>query len=177
MNRAQKIVPFIILALMLSGGLMISCSDNSAPDQQGFNVGDLSPDFQLQGLDGQTVSLSDFRGKPVLINFWASWCGPCRFEMPFIQEIYEEEKWSDKGLVILAVNLGEDAATVEEFMKSNNVSFTALLDTREKVALEYNTRSIPTTFLIDGSGIIQDKVIGAFPNRAEIDRRLNKIVL
>jgi len=143
---------------------------------QGPEVGKLAPDFKLQSLDGQTVSLGDFRGKPVLLNFWASWCGPCRFEMPFIQEIYEDKEWSEKGLVILTIDIGENPSVVKEFVENFGLSFTVLLDTNQDVALEYNIRAIPTTFFIDKDGIIQDIKVGAFSSKTEIEKRLVKII-
>ncbi len=173
MNR----ILIAILVLILTSGLLITgCSPPSQPGgpAQGPQVGKLAPDFKLQNLDGQSVSLSDFRGKPVLINFWASWCGPCRAEMPYIQQIYEE--WSDKGLVILAVDIGESHATVERFMESYGLSFMVLLDTNENVALQYNIRGIPATFLIDKDGIIQVVKVGAFSSKAEIEKNLSKIM-
>ena len=170
MNKVPRVILPVVLTLVL---LLAGCSAGS--ESLGARVGNLAPDFQLQNLDGQTVSLSDFRGKPVLINFWATWCPPCRSEMPYIQEIYEDKEWSDKGLVILAVDIGESSSKVEEFMQSLNLSFTVLLDTKEDVAQRYNITSIPTTFFIDKDGIIQDKVIGAFQNKAQIENRLNKI--
>ncbi len=94
--------------------------------------------------------------------------------MPYIQEICEE--WSDKGLVVLAINIGESSSKVEEFMQSYDLSFTVLLDTKQDVAQKYNFQYIPTTFFIDKDGIIQDKVIGPFQNKAQIENRLSKII-
>ena len=129
MDRHLKVILLIMLTLTLSSGLVLAgCSTSSAP-AQGPQVGKLAPAFQLQSLDGQTVSLGDFRGSPVFLNFWASWCGPCRFEMPFIQEIFEKNEWSDAGLVILSVDIGENPSRVKEFMESYSLSFPALLDT------------------------------------------------
>ncbi|GAG94570.1 unnamed protein product, partial [marine sediment metagenome] len=125
-------------------------------------------------LEGQPISLSDFRGKPVLVNFWAVRCPPCRFEMPFIQAIFEES--SDTELVVLAVDIGEAPSTVKDFIQSGNFSFPVLLDTGQDVALEYNIRAIPTTFLIDKDGIIQVIKVGAFPSMLEIKRSLSKII-
>jgi len=137
-------------------------------------VGKLAPDFELQSLDGKTVSLSDFRGKAVLLNFWATWCGPCRAEMPFLQQVHEE--WADKGLVILAVNIGEGQSEVEEFMEEFGLSFLALLDTDREVALQYNVRAIPTTYFIDKEGVIQELKVGTFSSKAEIVGQLDKII-
>ncbi len=179
MNKVPKAILSVILTLVL---LLAGCSAGSEPldgesptvPVKGTQVGNLAPDFQLQSLDGQTVSLGNLQNKPVLINFWATWCSPCVFEMPYIQEIYEE--WADKGLVVLAINLGEGSSKVEEFTQSHNLSFTVLLDTKRDVAQKYNIQYIPTTFFIDKDGIIQDKLIGAFQNKTQIENRLSKII-
>jgi len=170
-KRLKVILVITLVSVLTSGLVMAGCSPSSA---QGVEVGNLAPDFQLQNLDGQAVSLGNLRGKPVLINFWATWCGPCRSEMPYIQEIYEE--WSDKGLVLLAINIGESSSKVEEFRQSYNLSFTVLLDTKQNVAQKYNIQYIPTTFFVDKDGIIQDKVIGPFQNKTQIENRLSKII-
>jgi len=94
--------------------------------------------------------------------------------MPFIQQVYEE--WSDKGLVILAINIGESPSTVKRFIESYGFSFPVLLDTRGDVALKYGIRPIPVSFFIDKDGIIQVKVIGAFPSKAAIEKSLSKII-
>ena len=172
MDRLRRIILVIMLALVSVSGLATAGCSSSVP-AEGIKVGKLAPDFQLQSLDGQAVSLSDFRGKGVLLNFWASWCGPCRYEMPFLQRVYEER--SGQGLVILSVNVGESQSKVKEFMESSNLSFLTLLDTSEKVALKYNIRAIPTTFFIDKDGIIQDLKVGAFSSEAELAARLSKI--
>ncbi|MBA7613037.1 Thiol-disulfide oxidoreductase ResA [subsurface metagenome] len=172
MTKRLKVMLVITLVSVLTPGLvMAGCSPSSA---QGVEVGNLAPDFQLQNLDGQTVSLGNLQGKPVLINFWATWCPSCVSEMPYIQEIYEE--WSDAKLVVLAINIGESSSKVEEFMQNHNLSFTVLLDTKQDVAQKYNFQYIPTTFFIDKDGIIQEKVIGPFQNKAQIENRLSKIM-
>lgn len=174
MYRLQKIILAVVLASVLVSGLvMAGCSVGCTPSQ-GTQIGNLAPDFQLSGLDGQIISLSDFRGKPVLINFWASWCNPCRAEMPFLQRIHEE--WADKGLVMLAVDIGESPSRVNKFVESFGLSFLVLLDAKQEVAREYNIRSIPTTFFIDKNGKIKDMKIGAFSSKAEIERRLSKVI-
>jgi len=183
MNRTMKVVTVMTLVSVLVLVLLsTACSAGSesfgggsttAP-VEGVGIGGIAPDFQLPNLDGQAVSLGNLRGEPVLINFWATWCPPCRSEMPYIQEIYEE--WADKGLVILAVNIGESSSTVEDFMQSQNLSFTVLLDTKSDVAQKYNITGIPTTFFMDKDGIIQDRLVGAFQSKAQIEGRLSKIM-
>jgi len=164
MNRILSLA-IVVIALVL---LIIGCS-SPAPQ-----TGKQAPDFQLPNLEGQAVSLADFRGKPVLLNFWATWCGPCVFEMPIMQAIFEES--ADTGLVVLAVNIGESPSAAENFMQSGNLSFPVLLDTNQDVALKYNIRGIPTTFFIDKDGIIQEIKVGAFRSILEMKRSLNKII-
>jgi len=161
-----------ILVVILTAGLVITgCTADSEPTATVSNV---APDFQLQNLDGQSISLSDFKGNPVLINFWATWCGPCAFEMPYIQEIYDER--SGEGLIVLAINVGESASQVEQFMQSRNLSIPVLLDTERVVSRKYGIRAFPTTFFVDKDGIMQVKVIGAFPDKTAIESRLSEIM-
>jgi len=169
MKKILKLALTIILAL---GLLMSGCSSKSEPKTA--HPGDIAPDFQLQNLDGETISLSDFEGKPVLINFWKTTCPPCVYEMPYMQQIYDE--WSGKGLVFLAINIGESSSTVKNFMQSHHLSLPVFLDDKMQVAHDYNISAIPTTFFIGKDGVIREKIIGAFPNKEEIENRLAKIV-
>lgn len=116
-------------------------------------------DFKLKDLSGKEVSLSEFKGKRVFLNFWASWCPPCKAEMPEMEALYKETQNSD--LVILAVNLGENKSTVEKFIKDNNYTFPVLLDSDNEAAVNYRVVSIPTSFFIDKDGTIVDKHIGS----------------
>ncbi len=164
MSRVLK-----VLVILLSLGLMAAgCAS------QGPQVGDSAPDFQLTSLDGQPVSLSDFEGNPVLLNFWATWCSPCQGEMPYLQEVYEG--WQGTGLVLLAVDIGESSSRVEAFMQSEGLTFTVLLDTQGKVALQYGIRTFPTSFFIDGNGIIQEVKFSAFQSKAEIEASLLRLI-
>ena len=169
MNTGLKVVPVIILTL---GMLLAGCAGGTSQNPW---IGKPAPDFQLSTPDGQPVSLSHLKGKPVLINFWATWCGPCRMEMPYLQQVYDE--WRGKGLVLLAINIGESPSQVAEFMQSQGLSLPVLLDGEENIAVMYNVRAIPTTFFIDGDGIIQDMKVGAFQNKAEIESSLSKLVM
>jgi peroxiredoxin len=169
MARITNVV--IIMAVLVSFLFVAGCSGDNAKD----NVptpGGPAPDFQLQDLDGQTVSLSSLLGKPVMVNFWATWCGPCRVEMPFIQEVFKDPEWVEAGLIILAVNAGQSPEVIQEFMEDNGLTFTVLLDTETEVAKLYNVSGIPTTYFIDKNGIIKDVKIGTFRNKAEIDWKL-----
>ena len=118
----------------------------------------LAPDFELQALDGSLVKLSDYRGQDVFINFWASWCGPCRREMPDIEAIHRE--YAANGLVVLTVNLGEKKDTVQHYMQANSFTFPVLLDTDRRVARQYRVSSIPVSVFIDKEGKIRHQRVG-----------------
>ena len=136
----------------------------------------MAPDFQLLNREGQTISLSGFRGRPVLINFWATWCGPCRFEMPFLQQVYVDWTAKQSSLVMLTINYKEGPDKIDPFMTTLNLSLPVLLDTDGSVAKKYNIVAIPTTFFIDKDGIIQEKMVGAFSSPQQIESYLDKIV-
>ena len=161
----------VILIMMIALLLIITACQPSSELTTGMSP---APDFALQDLEGQTVTLSSLRGSPVMLNFWTSWCGYCVWEMPYIQQIHEE--WQDRGLVILAINKRETHAKVQEFMERNSLSFAALLDTDGAISLKYNVSGIPTTFFIDKDGIIQEKRIGSFSSAAEIEDYLDEIM-
>jgi thiol-disulfide isomerase/thioredoxin len=119
----------------------------------------LAIDFTLLDFDGKNVSLKDFRGKNVLLNFWATWCPPCRGEMPDLEKIYQ--KYKGKDLVVLAVNLGENNDTVKSFIEKNNYEFKILLDTDQNIGNAYKITGIPTSYFIDKDGNIVNKMVGA----------------
>lgn len=157
----------LIVWLLLTVVLFAGCGGGKlAP-------GKPAPEFELGTLDGQMLSLSQFRGSPVLLNFWATWCGPCRREMPYLQKVYE--RWQGVGLVLLAINIGESPPDVAEFMQAGRFTFPVLMDVSGEVATRYGIEGIPTTFFIDAEGIIQEVQVGAFPSAAEIEKSLFKL--
>lgn len=117
-------------------------------------VGDMAYDFALQDLDGNDVNLAGLQGRPVIINFWATWCGPCRIEMPELQAAYEA--YQDESLVILALNNQESARAVDEFFRQEmGLTFTPVLDSEGAVADLYGVgRTFPSTFFINAAGEI-----------------------
>ncbi|TET62394.1 TlpA family protein disulfide reductase [Candidatus Aerophobetes bacterium] len=116
-------------------------------------------DFTLKTLKGGTVSLKDYRGRLIFLNFWATWCGPCRAEMPSMQRLWEEFKEED--FVILAIDIQEESKLVSSFMNERGLSFPVLLDEKGKVARSYGIRGIPTTFFLNPEGEIIGKAVGA----------------
>ncbi|HLC40786.1 MAG TPA: TlpA disulfide reductase family protein [Methylomirabilota bacterium] len=115
------------------------------------------PDFSLQDLDGKTVTLKEFRGKVVFLNFWATWCPPCREEMPAMQKIYTELQ--DKGLVMLAVNFMETPNTIRPFVKEHKLTFPILLDSGT-VMVSFGVLGLPATYLIDRQGKAAARALG-----------------
>jgi cytochrome c biogenesis protein CcmG, thiol:disulfide interchange protein DsbE len=120
---------------------------------QTLRVGQAAPDFDLPLVSGGSVKLSDLKGKPVVLNFWASWCSPCRKEMPDLQAI--TDKYKDAGLQVYGINLGESKVAVSGYLADLGVSFPALLDQEDKVQTAYKILPIPATFFIDRTGLIR----------------------
>ncbi len=156
----RKAIPFSLLLILLA----TACSAALTSAAGAFpEVGAQAPDFTLETLHGETVSISDFRGQVVLVNFWATWCGPCRLEMPAIQEQFEST-----DLVVLAVNFDESPAQVQAFVDELGLTFTTLLDPGGKIQLLYQVRGYPTSYFVDEEGTIQILHIG-FMNEDQLD--------
>ena len=140
----------------------------------GTSVGCLAPNFTLLNLEGQEVSLSDYRGSLVILNFW-TYCSACKQELPYIQSAYDTRGSLAPGLVVLAVNVTQQVDQVKEFVDYYGYTFDFLLDMWATVASEYYLRQIPTTFFIDKNGIIEDIQVGAFSGATTILQRITKL--
>ncbi|MGA2764476.1 MAG: TlpA disulfide reductase family protein [Spirochaetia bacterium] len=115
-------------------------------------------DFTLANLDGSKASLSSFKGKVVFLSFWATWCGPCKQELPSIEALYQ--KLSSRGLVVLAVDIAEEKGKVAQFVKANSLTFPILLDGNASVGSSWGANSIPTNYLLDRSGRVIARIVG-----------------
>lgn len=133
--------PRLALSLVLMLGL-------SSVQAESMNVP--APDFTLESRQGENLRLRDFRGEVVMLNFWASWCGPCRQEMPLMDELYEQYK--DLGFTILAVNVDEDRGEAHRFLDKVPVSYPILYDPESNVSEQYEVQAMPTTVMIDRDG-------------------------
>jgi cytochrome c biogenesis protein CcmG, thiol:disulfide interchange protein DsbE len=143
-------------------GLIISNSTTNDLLVQGTGlIGQPAPNFTLTTVDGDEVTLTDFRGQAVLINFWASWCVPCRLEMPALQQAYNAHK--DEGLVILGINrtFADELPDITAFVREFNLTFPILLDTNDTVNTDYQVLGLPTSIFINREGIVTHIQIGA----------------
>jgi thiol-disulfide isomerase/thioredoxin len=169
------IVVAMVVALMLVFGFKLARrSSQSASTGDVQMKSGIAPDFTLQSLEGKTVHLSDFRGKPVVLNFWATWCGPCKIEMPWFVDLQKE--YGPAGLQFLGVAM-DDASTkdIAEFAESMKVNYPILIG-KDTVGDAYGgVQFLPETFFIDRDGKVVDKVFG-LKGRGEIEDAIKKIL-
>ncbi|MCE5287041.1 MAG: TlpA family protein disulfide reductase [Pelosinus sp.] len=166
-----------IVLLVIAGGLYFYMGQKAAGEQktaektsQGVQIGNLAPDFTLRTLDGQMVNLSDFRGKKVILNFWATWCPPCKAEVPEFEKFYQEQQ-SD-NIEIIAVDITDQEKSKEDvadFIKAYGITYPVVLDEKGTAASTYRISAIPTTYILDAQGIIRQKVTGAMSSQALTD--------
>jgi thiol-disulfide isomerase/thioredoxin len=170
--------PLVIVAVAAMIALMLVVGLRSARRRQnpraGQMTGSAAPDFALQSLDGKTIHLSDYRGKAVLLNFWATWCGPCKIEMPWFVELQKE--YGPAGLQILGVAM-DDASPgeIDKFAKDMGVNYPVLIG-KDAVGDAYGgVDYLPESFYIDRNGKVLDKVLG-LKGRGEIEDAVKKIL-
>ncbi|MCC6499345.1 MAG: redoxin domain-containing protein [Anaerolineales bacterium] len=178
MRLSQRSMYALILLLGLVW-IYLSADENAASfagtpaaPQRNF----LAPDFSLPTTDGETMRLSDFRGQAVLVNLWATWCPPCRAEMPAIEKVYNEYK--DEGFVVLAIDMTyqDKLSSVPPFVQEHELTFPILLDETGETARAYQLRSLPSSFFIDRNGIIREVVIGGPMAEALLRTRVEEIL-
>ncbi len=149
---------FFILAILIP---VTSCA-STCPQLNG-----IAPGFTLENLLGEQKSLQDYQGKIVILTFWTTWCEPCKYDMPLIQEVYD--KYAKYGLVVLAVNVKENYTRAANYIKEKAYTFPVLLDENGAVSQEYCVPAFPSTIFIDKQGIIKDGKVGAFRDVKEIE--------
>ncbi len=135
-----------------------------------------APEIELVDLDGNVSALSEYRGKAIMLNFWATWCPPCRYEKPFMQKIYDD--YRDKGFLILAVSVRENSHTVQNYIETHGYTYPVFLDARGEAFSAYDqTGGIPQTYLIDRKGNITSFLSGARDWTDQDNRRLIEEIL
>jgi cytochrome c biogenesis protein CcmG/thiol:disulfide interchange protein DsbE len=140
----------------------------------GLKAGDVAPDFELSSFDGQRIRLSDFRGRPVIVNFWATWCTPCREEMPAIEEAVRKN--ADANVAVLAVNRGERFSSAKDWVEKQGIVFTAFgYDPASAVFDQYHGTGMPTSFFVDAKGVITQVVAGPL-RPSDLDSALQETI-
>jgi peroxiredoxin len=172
-NALVFAVLFVAILAMLASGRYLDRTRKHGPIKLVGNVHGLpAPDFTLLSLDGSQVKLSDFRGKAVLLNFWATWCPPCKIEMPWFEDL--QKQYAKDGLVVLGVAMDDsEPATIAKFASELGVNYPVLLGT-DQVSDDYgDVQYLPTTFYIGRDGTIVDKMIGLL-DRKDVEEAVKK---
>lgn len=169
-------VVIMMAALVLA---VVSCSSESTKAPQPTTevapkVGALAPDFTLNTLEGEDFTLSENVGNPMLISFWATWCGYCRYQMPFLEEVHREK--AGQGLLVVGIDYGEDKETVRRYVKGLDLTFIILLDEQLEVVRKYGAYAVPISFLVDRKGVIRFIKVGAFISKEEMQKALKMIM-
>lgn len=161
-----------VVALVLAATL-VACEGAALPGSQGINVGKAARDFSLETVDGKLVSLSDYSGSVVLVNFWATWCPPCRAEIPDFEVAYQAHK--DDGFVVLGIEVGDSSQMVKPFVADLGMSYPVLLDESSTVMKEYRVPGLPTSLIVDRDGVIQVRHVG-YLSAAKLDEYLAQVL-
>jgi len=171
---------FFIGILVLAAAWTLVSTDKNGTTTAGLipapQAGFLAPDFTLETLEGESITLSDLRGQVVLVNFWATWCPPCKAEMPAFEQAYQD--YADQGFVLLAVNaIQQDSiSAIEDFYAAYGLTFPIVLDTDSDVSRAYQVRSLPTSFFVGKDGVISEVVIGGPMAEALIRSRIEELI-
>jgi cytochrome c biogenesis protein CcmG/thiol:disulfide interchange protein DsbE len=161
---SRRAFTFLSLALLVAAAGWLTLTRPAAGSAAGepalAQPGFPAPDFELTALDGSQVHLSDLQGQAVILNLWASWCPPCRAEMPALNCVYHD--YAEKGLVVIGLNLTsqDSRAAAEAFAQENQLDFPILLDETGEAEAHYRTDALPTTFFISRAGIVQERIVG-----------------
>lgn len=162
-RKRNRLIFRTIILLVLVAAVVFALITSANQDKTIYKIGDQAPDFQLQQInknnDLETIRLSDFKGKGVMLNFWATYCKPCEVEMPYMEELYPQYK--DQGIEIVAVSLDATEAVIHQFIDKYNLTFPIPHDNRGQVMDLYKIGPIPSTFFINPEGEIVEKVEGA----------------
>jgi thiol-disulfide isomerase/thioredoxin len=168
MSQRRALVATALLLLLFISGVVVS-------SVQAEELTGPAPDFTLKNRAGGNVRLADLRGEVVMINFWASWCGPCRQEMPLIEDIYK--RYKDLGFTVLGVNVDNDPKLADKLLKDITVSFPVLLDSENKLSEIYKVDAMPSTVMVDRNGNMRFLHRGYKPGfEAKYEEQIKKLV-
>ncbi len=171
----------IVVLILAAGGAWIWASRANPWTTTGGEIqspaqGFHAPDFELNTLQGGSIRLSDLHGRPVVVNLWASWCPPCKAEMPAFEKVYKQ--YANQGFTILAVNASsqDSLADAQAFVQANGLTFPILMDTQGRVSQLYDLRSLPTSFFIGRDGVIREVVVGGPMSEAGLKIRVEQLL-
>jgi peroxiredoxin len=170
-SRRLKLFIKIIVVFVLLAALIFTIY-KVIQDKTTISVGEKAPDFTLKTLDGQVLKLSDYRGQGILLNFWGTWCDPCKKEMPAINAA---DLKKIKGVKIIAVDIRDTPRDVRNFYKRYHIGLTTVLDRNGKVTDAYHVDNIPSTFLIDQNGIVVKTIKGPMTSVDDVIKNLTLV--
>lgn len=156
--RKKRIVRTLIVVVLLAAVVYSVYSAATKDERAVLQVGDKAPDFTLTDLNGQQHQLSEYKGKGVVLNFWGTWCKPCKKEMPALDAQYKQ--FHDQGVELLAINIAESTYAVENFVSRYDLTFPVAIDDKKSVMRAYNIDPLPTTILVDATGHIANIITG-----------------
>ncbi len=166
----------ILATVFACFSLILLSTTSCAPVANGYMVGSQALDFELPSINGDNISLSDYRGRPVVVNFWALSCPYCLAEMPYLHSIYDTYANQEPGLMVLTINIGDSSSNISNYLTNSGINLPVLLDSNGKIAGQYGVTGIPVTKYRVQNGIIKDKVLGAFPSLGMLENKLLSIL-
>jgi cytochrome c biogenesis protein CcmG/thiol:disulfide interchange protein DsbE len=180
MNRRSHWLPFMAVSFVVGTTWIWLSAVPSSVTTDGLipspREGFLAPDFTLESMSGETITLSDLQGSVVVLNIWASWCPPCRSEMPALQQVYE--KYRDRGLEVLAVNTTyqDREAEARDFVSELGLSLPVLLERTGEIARAYQLHAMPSTYFIDREGVIRGVILGGPMSEATLQTSVEELL-
>lgn len=166
MRRIKSVTLLVVITLLFALTLPAGAQEDTSSLK-----GKPAPDFTFHTLDGKTVQLSKEKGNVVFLDYWATWCPPCRASLHHVQKLSQDKERAAKGLKVYAINDKEQAATVKSFLKQNNYTFTVPMDHHGVFGRKYKVRGIPTTIIVGRDGIIKDVFIGYDMSNSEASNK------
>lgn len=175
LDKNKRLLIRTMILLILSGALIYALYANLVvkDHNEKVQVGKAAPDFILPTINGDRFKLSDLEGKAVLINFWGSWCGPCKKEMPAIQSAYDQYK--DQNFEVITINIQEAEITANNFMEQNNISLLVAMDKDGQVYDAYNVYNLPASFFLNPDGTV-NRIYEGEMTRKNLDKWVNEII-
>ncbi|WP_075982179.1 thiol-disulfide oxidoreductase ResA [Bacillus massilinigeriensis] len=173
MKKQRLVIRTIILAILAAAVIYTLYANFTKEEVEKVELGKTAPDFALVDMNGQKHKLSDYKGQGVFLNFWATWCKPCKNEMPYINNQYQ--KYKDQGVQVLAVDVGESDIVVKEYADNLNLSFPIVNDKDGQVMTAYGIDPLPITFLIDKDGKVVEIHKGELVKEEVVQKFMEKI--